>query len=357
MAAHPGRINAFTGTEAASFLEIPVGGRPAAMGNAYSAEASDAYAPIYNPAGLGFLDSTQLAGMHLSYLENVNYEFASFVHPFSYGHSFGFAAQYFNPGDTAGTDVNGNPTGNFGGHYAAYSLAYSHHLGEAVSLGITAKYLDARIADVSANAYGFDFGSMFRMTDRLTLAAVVSNIGTKMKFLDEADTLPQSYRIGASYSVLRELKTDIEGIYDGSGLYSAAFGMEWSPINMASLRAGYNTATIRQTTALAGFSTGIGLHLFGQEFDYAWVPLGDLGDTQYFSLVMRFGHAEPPRRNLIHYRHQKTIEEAEDLMLDDTSTLPNPQVPVSVMAVQKGMPAGDNSPHLIIKSSDDPYPH
>jgi hypothetical protein len=40
---------------------------------------------------------------------------------------------------------------------------------------------------------------------------------------------------------------------------------------------------------MAGVAAGVGLRLWGQDFDYAWVPFGDLGTTQYFSLVLRFG--------------------------------------------------------------------
>src|ERR1039457_2588892 len=89
----PSYSQAASGTEAASFLDIPIGGRPAALGASYSALASDAYAPVWNPAGLGLLDSTQLAGMHLSYLEALNYEFVSFVHPVAPGHSLGVSVQ------------------------------------------------------------------------------------------------------------------------------------------------------------------------------------------------------------------------------------------------------------------------
>src|SRR5467141_60454 len=57
-----------SGTEGAAFLDIPVGAGPAALGSAYSALASDAYAPVWNPAGLGFVSGTEIAGQHLSYL-------------------------------------------------------------------------------------------------------------------------------------------------------------------------------------------------------------------------------------------------------------------------------------------------
>src|ERR1041385_6463516 len=78
-------LHAFTGTEGASFLELPVGARPAAMGQAYSMLAEDAYAPTWNPAGLSFLDGPQVAGMHMLYLESSSYEYGSFVCPLGKG--------------------------------------------------------------------------------------------------------------------------------------------------------------------------------------------------------------------------------------------------------------------------------
>ena len=65
-----------------------------------------------------------------------------------------------------------------------------------------------------------------------------------------------------------------------------------------SLRVGYRTDTLKGLSALAGFTTGIGLHLWGQEFDYAWA-VRDLGAAQYFSLVIHFGAPAEKRRNLI----------------------------------------------------------
>src|SRR5437016_14160876 len=71
----PSPTEAFTGTEGASFLELPVGARPAALGSAYSMLAEDAYAPTWNPGGLAFLNSAQLAAMHMIYLQDTSLEF------------------------------------------------------------------------------------------------------------------------------------------------------------------------------------------------------------------------------------------------------------------------------------------
>src|SRR5580692_1833336 len=70
---------ASSGTEGAAFLDIPVGAGPAAMGSAYSALATDAYAPTWNPGGLGFLKGTEVSGQHLSYLDSIHYEYFSVV--------------------------------------------------------------------------------------------------------------------------------------------------------------------------------------------------------------------------------------------------------------------------------------
>src|SRR5207245_1289642 len=126
---------ASAGTEGASFLDIPVGAGPAGLGGAYSALARDAYAPTWNPAGLGSVEANEAAAQHLSYLESMNYEYLSFVHPMgdSRGTSavhrgVGFSAQYLGSGDITRADVDqsGNPIisgATYSSHYGAYSVA------------------------------------------------------------------------------------------------------------------------------------------------------------------------------------------------------------------------------------------
>jgi len=306
---------AAAGTEGASFLDIPVGARPAAMGASYSALATDAYAPVWNPAGLGFLNDTEIAGMHLSYLETINYEFASFVHPLSPGHSLGASIQYFSPGSVNSTDLNGNSLGSFSGHYGAYSLAYGQSLNDKLSLGVTGKMINAKIADTSANAYAFDAATLYKATDKLNLAAVIANVGTKLTFIDQGDSLPAAFRLGGAYTPIQSLNLTAEGVFAFAGLASAHFGVEYLPAPIVALRAGFRSDTTKDLSALAGFSMGIGLHYWGQEFDYAWVPLGDLGSTQYFSLVLHFGPQKDTSKNL------QTHAKAEKSNIEDLRSI------------------------------------
>jgi hypothetical protein len=307
--------HASSGTEGASFLDIPIGAGPAAMGAAYSALADDAYAPTINPAGLGFLGSTQFAGQHVSYLDSMHYEYLSAVVPYKNASGLGFSAQYFGSGDITGTDTSGNPTGNYSSYYSAYNASYGRSFFDRFSAGVTGKWINAKIADVSANAFAADLGGMYRASDKLTLASVLANVGSKLNFLNQPDSLPLAFHLGAAYRPARPWLVSIEGVYPQTGVASAHFGIEWHPISMLALRTGYRTDTVTQAGALAGFTTGLGLQAFGMEFSYAWVPMGDLGDTHYFSLVLRLGEPAVERRNLIQYntiKTHRTVQDGED---------------------------------------------
>jgi Uncharacterised protein family (UPF0164) len=281
-----------SGAEAASFLDIPVGAGPAALGSAYSALASDAYAPVYNPAGLGFLDSTQIAGQHVTYINPARYEFASAVHPLGHGNGLGVSVQYLTSGNLPGTDIDNNPIGDFSGYYAAYNLSYGQKFMDRFSWGLTGKMISAKIADVSASAFAADLGSMYKPTDRLTLAATLTNLGNKLKFISEGDSLPLAFHFGGTYVLFHPLRLNAEIIYPKTGLASGHVGIEYSPIEMIDLRTGYRTDTTRNLSALAGYTLGIGLHVWGQELAYAWLPMGDLGDTHHLSIVLRWGQSD-----------------------------------------------------------------
>ena len=282
-------LSVASGTEGASFLDIPVGGRPAALGGAYSALATDAYAPVWNAAGLGFLPSTQVSGMHLEYPASSAYEFASVVHPLGSGNGVGFAAQYFHLDQSTGRDANGNDIGSFTSHYGAYSLSFGHSFNKEFSIGAAVKLIDARIADVSARAVAADFGGLYRFNDHLAAAAVAANLGSRLTFLQQGDQLPQNYRLGVVYGPAKTVDVAVETAYAQTALVSGRFGVEWRPAAPIALRAGYRTDTTSRLSAVAGLTTGFGLAVAGQRFDYAWLPMGDLGQTHYFSVVLSFG--------------------------------------------------------------------
>jgi hypothetical protein len=315
-----GHAWASSGTEGAAFLDIPVGAGPAALGGAYTALANDAYAATWNPGGLGFTDSMQFSGQHLSYLDTLHYEYLSFAMPLPRsssctgddcpGSGIGGSIQYLGTGDITRTDVDsaGNfvdPGGSFSSYYTSYNLAYGRSFNEKLSLGVTGKMIAARLDDVSATAFASDLGGMYRMQRNLTLAATLTNLGTKLKFLNEGDSLPMAFHLAGAYQPTPRWLVTSEAVFPKTGLMSFHLGGEWHPLEMLAIRMGYRTDTLKGLSALAGYTAGLGVQVWGQELAYAWVPYGDLGNTHYISLLMKFGEAEKAKRNLIQYQHIK----------------------------------------------------
>ena len=348
----PSLSQASSGTEGASFLDIPVGAGPAAVGSAYTAMADDVYAPIWNPGGLGFLESTQLAAQHLSYLESVSYEYASFVHPLHKGRSIGASMQYLTTGNIPSTNNQGTSLGSFSSHYAAYSLAFGQVLSEQWSAGLTGKWIHAKIDDVSANAYATDLGALYRPLSNLTFGAVAANIGTKLTFLNEGDPLPMALRVASAYQPTRQWNVLAEGAYQKTGLVTGRLGLEWWPMGSVVLRAGYRTDTTRKVSPMAGLTTGVGIQVWGHELAYAWLPYGELGSTQYLSMVLRFGEAERARRNLIRYNALRKEQEVHWMGVGDPFH-GHWEQPDNVQLMEL---LSEHSPELAMHSSDPKSP-
>ena len=307
--APPPTLHASAGTEGASFLDIPVGAGPAAMGSAYIALATDAYAPTHNPAGLGFLKDIEVAGQHLAYIQSIRYEHLGAVLPLSPSgdegahRGVGVSIQHVGSGDIARTDVaNGVPVtglGSYSSEWSAYNLSYGQTITSDWSVGVTGKAIRAAIDDVSATAYAADIGTLYRWSDRLTLAATAVNLGTSLTFLTDGDPLPMAVHVGGAYRATPRWLLTSEGVYRKTGLASVGFGAQWQPVEAVSLRTGYKTETLKGLDALAGLSAGLGLQVWGQELAYAWVPYGELGNAQYLSFIARFGGDKEGRRHLI----------------------------------------------------------
>lgn len=287
-----GHAKAGAGTEGAAFLNIPAGAQPVAMGAAYTAQATNAYAPMWNPAGLAFARIPEITGMHTAYLDTLKYNSFGAAVPVDPYRALGLAIQYLGTGDLKETNQLGVETGRFSNYYAAYSLAYGQTLpvmDRKLALGATGKYVRAQLSDVSASAYGLDLGILYKASSKWQFGGTLANLGTSLTFLEQKDDLPLAFRMGTAYQPRSTLVFSAETVYRKTGLLSFHTGAAWRPLPLLALRLGYRTDTLRELSALAGFATGIGIQLLGQDFDYSWAPMGELGNAQYVSLIIRFG--------------------------------------------------------------------
>jgi hypothetical protein len=163
--------------------------------------------------------------------------------------------------------------------------------------------VSAKLADVSANAFAADIGAMFKARKNLTLAGVLSNAGGKLTFLDQPDPLPLNFRLGAAYQPFGWWILSADAVYRKSGPSSFHAGAEWKLMPAVALRAGYRTDTLEGLGPLAGLTLGVGVNAWGAELAYAWLPMGELGNTHYLSLVLRLGENRRQLWNFVSIRH------------------------------------------------------
>jgi hypothetical protein len=309
------KVGAGTG----SFLNLPVGARATAMGASFVAIADDPTALYWNPAGI-----TQIEGTGASY--TFAPMFAGMTHHFA-GATFALSEDW-----TAG--IHGLSYGSdeieettmfeqegTGATYTAQDLSLgltiAGQLTEQFSFGATGKFINLKLADVSASSIAFDFGTLYRpgiLGMRIgfavdNLAPAVKYTGTGLVRFGGIDpitgnqnpdaqlesgeaTLPLTFRAG--------IATDIfEGQEDQSLLVNTEFstaadrseyiglGVEYTWNQLISVRGGYHFGS----DEAFGPSGGIGINYetgsFAGRIDYAIRPHKNLGLTNYITASLR----------------------------------------------------------------------
>ncbi|HLD28884.1 MAG TPA: PorV/PorQ family protein [bacterium] len=316
-----------SGRSGAQFLKIGAGARGIGLGSAYTAIANDITALYWNPAGLNHMKQKEFGFMHASWLAGTNYEFAGIGLPLS-NHTIGIGAMYLNSGKLEGRSETGEPGGDFGASDLCVTISGARRIrvndkrekvnGNQIDMGVSLKLIEQRIADEKANGIALDLGmswqalsgqrSVSRLSHnsyRLPIAfgLAIKNIGTKMKFINEAYNLPLTITAGGGYNLLGSLvlTADISReIYDRKT--SLSMGIEYSPMNIISLRAGYlyqaayklltssNNlfANEKSISDFTGLSAGLGINYSGYNLDYSLVPYADLGLTNRLSFKVQF---------------------------------------------------------------------
>jgi len=200
--------------------------------------------------------------------------------------------QHLGTGNVDKTDENGQSVGQFSNSYNLVGLSYGQKIFQQLSAGVTAKWIQTNLDDARADSFAGDLGLSYGISPAVAVGFAVLNIGQGIKFNDTADPLPTTYKLGVALRPISTLTTVIDGLSSYERRADVRCGIEWSPLQIIALRLGYQTDT-QDSNGANGFTAGIGLTVWRQEFSYAFVPFGDLGAANYFSLLLHFGPTQP----------------------------------------------------------------
>ena len=284
------------GTSSAVFLKIAPGSRPASMGEAYAGVSDDVNAIFYNPAGPARIDGSEFTAQYGLWLQNIGYSMLGFVYPVDKIGTFGLGVISLGVSGIERRSADTvSPDNTFGASDSAYIISFSRTIIENLSAGLNAKMITQKIDTNSATAYAGDIGMIWDTPlDGLSFGASAQNIGTSIKFLNEADPLPLNYKAGLGFVWEPAASSQITLAADANmprdnGFWCSGgveFKKDFSQDISACLRAGYKT--VSQEGLGSGITAGAGIVWKQFGLDFAWVPYGDLGDTFRYSLLMSF---------------------------------------------------------------------
>jgi hypothetical protein len=276
------------GGAAFQFLMIQPGARAIGMGGTGVALEDDGYALYWNPAGAANAVEKEVAFTHVVYLQDMNYDFISFVEPLSGSVTLeaGALGLFASGIPKTQEDLSGNlvdPGEKFSNSELAGMLSFAWSMDDGWSLGITGKSVSQSIGPASASGYAVDLGALWQAQSDLKLGLSAQNIGAAVN----GDDLPTNIKLGCAYDIPeKNLKMGAEADYPLSGKLSFGIGAELSIKEVFSARLGYNTA---ETGGIGGIRIGFGV-IVKEDYsiDYALMPYGDLGIAHQISLSLSF---------------------------------------------------------------------
>ncbi|MDE2511852.1 MAG: PorV/PorQ family protein [Elusimicrobia bacterium] len=290
------------GTAGAAFLTLTPGARASALGGAFGGVADDATAAHYNPAGLGFSGRVEAAAGREARFQGLNYDYAvlsvpvvSWTDKTRRATDWGVTAAAVYSLTASGIQRRGlvesdSPTGTFAAADRAYALSYGLALGDSLSVGATAKYVDESLDTAHGGAFTGDAGVLWRSA-RWSAGAGLRNAFGRLRLGSTADPLPAAAYAGAGWRPGPGWLLALEVDQPRADAAALALGVERvmtvSPGLTAAGRAGYRTDRT-DAGVLGGVSVGFGVGWKGLDAEFCWSPGGALGDVFQYSVRAGF---------------------------------------------------------------------
>lgn len=313
------------GTGAADELLIPVGSIGTSLGGSNIASITGIEAMYWNPAGLSKLDSKtgEAIFSYMNYIADINVQyFGGIVKVGSLG-NLGLSIKTMDFGEAELVTTAANPEGTgetFTPTYIIANLSFARAMTDKIYFGTNVKFINEKIADVTASGFAFDFGLQYVTRSGLNFGIALKNLGPAMQFngpgLDrqyiengttvfrrvnlQSFELPTNLELGISYkatfSKVNSLNTSVAFM---SSTYSSdeyKLGLEYNYNNNFFIRAATNVyADQEYSDNLFGPSLGAGIKYpvgglkLGFDYAYRFLNTGQFNSTnQFFTLNVGF---------------------------------------------------------------------
>jgi len=284
--------NEDAGTRSVGTLRVIPGGEQMALGQTGTSYTTAANALFWNPALLGTDEHGSLFLSHSVQVEGMNQNHMALSIPYRSQTGFGIGVTYADFGSLNQTSDIGAPLDNLNPHDLLVSGGFGFPLG-FLRLGVSGKYISSEIRN-KASTWASDVALWLPIQRKSTaLGLSYQNMGAEIQYDQKKEKLPGVLRIGLHHTLFNKWRLALEGLAPKDQDPTLALGVAYRLLFPSTLqfflRGGYNHSLAADKQDLAGMTLGVGLKYKRFGFDYAWVPLGELGSTHYLSMdVMSF---------------------------------------------------------------------
>ncbi|MBU0476210.1 MAG: type IX secretion system protein PorQ [Bacteroidetes bacterium] len=282
-----GIIFQILGQNTYDFLQLDSSPRASSLAGSYIADNLDPNVIFYNPAGITTIENIPISFSFLKYLADINsVSLASTFNVQGIG-KFGSALRYINYGKFEERDESGNELGTFNPSDLALTIAYGNSFSEKLTYGASIKFIYSNIASASSFGIAGDIGMQYMLPENgWNFGVSLLNMGSQLSYYNQTnESLPFSVQLGASKKLTHtplQLFFALTRLNDADRFKFINVGIEFTMSKVIQLRFGYDNVKreeykIASTSALGGFSFGLGIDVSDYDVDYSFSSMGSIG--------------------------------------------------------------------------------
>jgi hypothetical protein len=302
------------GTATAQFLEVGMGARGTAMGEAYTVLTKDAGSVFWNPAGILSVERSNFFMAYNKWPADISFGGLSYALNLGDNQAIGISAVFLSTDDMVVTTVD-DPEGTSGLKFGitnySLGLTYGRKLTNRLSLALTTKLVRENYMEYGYTSWALDVGTIYETGYHgLKLGMSILNFGPEIQFSgaynDYSDpdvsvtetkpfekySMPINFRFGVSLDVWESGKNKVISAFDmvhpNNNLEQYNLGMEYGFDQLLFIRGGYKFQLDE-----GGLTLGAGARykVFGEEYtsvDYSFAEVGILPSVHRLSVSISF---------------------------------------------------------------------
>jgi len=243
-----------------------------------------------NPACMSFKQDKEISFSHIEWFTDVRIEHIGGIFRTN-RFGIGLDITYLHTADIEGYDTSGDSTAPFSAYDVAGALSFSYFI-SSISMGVSLKLIQEKLADVTANGVAADIGIMIKdIFPGCNCGVSVLNLGTGITYELEKEDFPLAVKVLIDYAIpVYACNIYLNTGWEIDGIIISGIGVEGEYFDMFQLRLGYSYSISKEEElAQEGFSAGFGIRFREKySFDYAVIPFSEFNMLHWAGLSIEF---------------------------------------------------------------------